>query len=75
MGVGAEMVDATLFFSRLAKGSPEKRNSLFWRVWSAFWKDFLQREQKVLFCYVGIKEAATSAAVATAAAMHHHTRG
>jgi hypothetical protein len=32
-----------LVFHKSAKCPPKKRNSLIWRVWSHFWKDFLER--------------------------------
>jgi hypothetical protein len=40
-----------LTFSGFAKVSPEKRNSLFWRVWSSFQnKSFLDEKKCLLVC-------------------------
>jgi hypothetical protein len=39
---------ASDIFSFFVKGPLEKRNSLFWRVWSFIWKDFLETRKSEL---------------------------
>ena len=42
-----ERVIICVFFLELEKGPQRKRNSLFWRVWSFFWKDFSETRKKM----------------------------